>query len=213
MYLPQHFQVTDVAVLHALMRAHPLGILAVYGQDGLDAHHLPFELEAGEASLGVLHCHVARANPLWQTLADGDEVLVVFRAEAGYISPGWYPSKPETHRQVPTWNYRVVHARGRARIHDDERYVRGVVARLTRRHEAGQDRPWKMTDSAPDFIDGMLRAIVGISVEITALEGKFKLGQNKAAADLAGAAQALIAQGNPALGEAMLACVPPERQD
>ncbi|WP_419204767.1 FMN-binding negative transcriptional regulator [Bordetella trematum] len=208
MYLPSHFQVTDTAELHALMRAHPLGVLVTQAGGALDANHLPFELES-TAALGVLHGHVARANPVWQELADGDEVLVAFRAEAGYISPGWFPSKHETHEQVPSWNYRVVHARGRVRIHDDERYVRGLVARLTRRHEAGKALPWKMTDSAPAYIDRMLSAIVGLSIEITALEGKFKLSQNKARRDIEAAATALAGEGdNPALGAAMRAALP-----
>ncbi|MFU1913124.1 FMN-binding negative transcriptional regulator [Bordetella avium] len=208
MYIPAPFTVNDPAVLHTLMRDHPLGMLVTQGGSGLDANHLPFELDAGEGPLGRLSAHVARANPVWQDVADGDEVLVVFRAEQAYLSPSWYPSKHETHQQVPTWNYRVVHARGRITIRDDGRYVRGVVARLTRRHEAGEAVPWKMSDSAPDFIDGMLRAIVGIQVDITAIEGKFKLSQNKASRDIAGAAQALAERGDTALSAAMLACDP-----
>ncbi len=206
MYIPAHFKIEDPAVLHELMRAFPLGMLVTYGGSGLDANHIPFELDEGAGALGVLNAHVARANPVWQDVADGDEALVVFRAEQAYISPSWYPSKHEAHKQVPTWNYRVVHARGRIVIRDDERYVRGVVARLTRRHEAGEPQPWKMSDSAPEYIDSMLRAIVGIQVEITALEGKFKLGQNKEARDIAGAGQALVERGEQALGQIMLAC-------
>ncbi|MFU2067589.1 FMN-binding negative transcriptional regulator [Bordetella hinzii] len=206
MYIPAHFKIEDRAALHGLMRAFPLGMLVTHGGSGLDANHIPFELDEAAGALGVLNAHVARANPVWQDVADGDEVLVVFRAEQAYVSPSWYPSKHEAHRQVPTWNYRVVHARGRIAILDDERYVRGVVARLTRRHEAGEARPWKMTDSAPEYIDSMLRAIVGIRVEITALEGKFKLSQNKEARDIAGAGQALVERGAQGLGQAMLAC-------
>ena len=103
-----------------------------------------------------MHAHVARANTVWQDIADGDEVLVVFRAGDAYISPNWYPSKHEFHKQVPTWNYIVVHAYGRISVHDDERYVRGVVARLTRTHEASQPAPWKMSDEPKDYIDRML---------------------------------------------------------
>ncbi|ANY17695.1 FMN-binding negative transcriptional regulator [Bordetella pseudohinzii] len=206
MYIPAHFKIEDPAALHELMRAFPLGMLVTHGGSGLDVNHIPFELDEGAGALGVLNAHVARANPVWQDVADGDEALVVFRAEQAYISPSWYPSKHEAHKQVPTWNYRVVHARGRIVIRDDERYVRGVVARLTRRHEAGEPQPWKMSDSAPEYIDGMLRAIVGIQVEITALEGKFKLGQNKEARDIAGAGQALVERGEQALGQIMLAC-------
>ncbi|MFO6378866.1 FMN-binding negative transcriptional regulator, partial [Pseudomonas aeruginosa] len=142
---------------------------------------------------GTLEAHVARNNPVWSELRDGDEVLVVFRAGDAYISPQWYPSKQEHHRQVPTWNYRVVHAHGRVRIRDDERYVRGLVARLTRTHEATQETPWKMTDGPADYIDEMLRLIVGIEIEITRLVGKFKLSQNKEARDIRGASAALLA--------------------
>ncbi|AUL20518.1 transcriptional regulator [Bordetella holmesii] len=206
MYIPAHFNHEDRAALNALMREFPLGVLITGGRSGLDANHIPFELDEPAGASGVLTAHVARANPVWQDVADGDEVLVVFRAEQGYISPSWYPSKHEAHQQVPTWNYRVVHARGRITIMDDERFVRGVIARLTRRHEAGEPRPWKMTDSAPDFAEGMLRAMVGIQIEITALEGKFKLSQNKEVRDIEGAAQALIERGSPGLGQRMQAC-------
>ena len=129
----------------------------------------------------------------------------MFGGGDAYISPNWYPSKHEFHKQVPTWNYRVVHAHGRIAIRDDERYVRGVVARLTRTHEASQPKPWKMTDSAPDYIDAMLKAIVGIEIEITRLIGKFKLSQNRAVPDIEGAGAALERQGDSEIGGAMLA--------
>lgn len=205
MYIPTHFDEPRPEVLHALIKEYPLGILFTHGQSGMDANHLPFELKSTEDSLGVLHAHVARANPVWQDVANGDEVLVVFRAGDAYISPSWYPSKHEFHKQVPTWNYRVVHAYGRVTIHDDERYVRGVVARLTRTHEASQAQPWKMTDSAPEYIDAMLKAIVGIEIDITRLSGKIKIGQNKEARDIRGAADGLNAQGHNIIGDAMLA--------
>lgn len=146
MYLPSHFEESDPQALHALIRDYPLGLLVSHGEAGLDANHLPFELSPEKGAQGTLEAHVARNNPVWSELRDGDEVLVVFRAGDAYISPQWYPSKQEHHRQVPTWNYRVVHAHGRVRIRDDERYVRGLVARLTRTHEATQETPWKMTD-------------------------------------------------------------------
>ena len=205
MYLPKHFEEPDRATLNALMIDNPFGSLVTHGTDGLDANHLPFDLHADEGELGVLHAHVARANPLWQALANGDDVLVIFRAGDAYISPTWYPSKHETHRQVPTWNYRVVHAHGRVTIRDDERYVRGVVARLTRRHEAAQAAPWKMTDAPSDYLDSMLKAIVGIEIEITRLVGKFKLGQNKEVRDMLGAAQGLKGQGEERIADAMTA--------
>ncbi|KFX66842.1 FMN-binding negative transcriptional regulator [Paraburkholderia fungorum] len=205
MYIPAHFDEPRTEVLHTLIKENPFGILFTHGKSGMDANHIPFELKAAEGTCGVLHAHVARANPVWQDVADGDEVLVVFRAGDAYISPSWYPSKHEFHKQVPTWNYRVVHAYGRISIHDDERYVRGVVGRLTRTHEASQPKPWKMTDSPADYIDAMLKAIVGVEIEITRLVGKIKLGQNKDVRDIRGAGAALNEQGENVVGDAMLA--------
>jgi transcriptional regulator len=143
-----------------------------------------------------LTAHVARNNPLWQRCATGSPVMVIFRGAEAYISPSWYPSKHESHRQVPTWNYEVVHAHGTLSVRDDERFVRGLVARLTRRYEAAEPRPWKMTDSAPEFIDGMLRNIVGIEVSLTSLVGKSKLSQNKETRDRLGAAEVLGERGH-----------------
>jgi transcriptional regulator len=121
------------------------------------------------------------------------------------VSPNWYPSKHEFHKQVPTWNYIVVHAHGRITIHDDERYVRGVIGRLTRTHEASQPQPWKMADAPKDYLDTMTKAIVGLQIDITRLVGKSKLSQNKEARDIRGAGEALIASGNPVIGDEMLA--------
>jgi transcriptional regulator len=209
MYRPTAFEENRPEVLHALMRAHPLGQLVSHGPDGLDANPVPFELDATVGPNGLLRAHVARANPVWQQAAD-TEVLVIFQAADGYISPNWYPSKPEHHRHVPTWNYQVVHAHGVLRVCDDERFVRGLVARLTREHEARsqQPRPWKMGDSAPEFIDGLLKVIVGLEIQITRLVGKYKLGQNREERDRLGAADGLAAQGHSGLAEAMRAANP-----
>ncbi len=206
MYVPAHFDEPRTEVLHDLIRTHPFGMLVTHGASGLDANHIPFELDARQGAMGVLNAHVARANPVWQDVSSGDEVLVVFRAADAYVSPNWYPSKHEFHKQVPTWNYIVAHAYGRIAIRDDERFVRGVVARLTRVHEASQPAPWKMTDSPTDYIDTLLKAIVGLEIEITRLVGKSKLSQNKDARDLRGAGDALKARGDHAIGDAMLAC-------
>jgi transcriptional regulator len=152
---------------------------------------------------------VARANPLWQRCPTGTPVMVIFRGAEAFVSPNWYPSKHEFHRQVPTWNYEVVHAHGTLTVHDDERFVRGLVARLTRHHEAAEPRPWKMADSAPEFIDGMLRNIVGIQVAITSLVGKSKLSQNKEPRDRLSAADTLAARGHEELAQAMRGTVNP----
>lgn len=195
MYLPPHFATDDPEVLHQLMRAHPLGALITHGERGLDANHLPFELDAESGEHGVLRAHVARNNPLWQEAKDGDNVLVIFKAADAYISPSWYPSKHDHHKQVPTWNYSVVHAHGRIQIRDDARFVRRLLANLTRHHEAGEPTPWKMADAPREYMETMVQAVVGIEIEIERLVGKFKLGQNKDEADRQGAAHALHARG------------------
>jgi transcriptional regulator len=202
MYIPPHFVETRPDELHRLIHEHPLGILVTESNSLLDADHIPFDLDTSAGEKGLLRAHVARANPLW-THADGAEVLVIFRGSQACISPNWYPSKHESHRQVPTWNYQVVHVRGRLSVRDDERFVRGNVARLTRTHEAGEAKPWKMTDSSPDYIDQMLAAIVGIEIEISEMTGKWKLSQNKEARDVLSVAQILEQQGNETLAKAM----------
>jgi transcriptional regulator len=203
MYIPAHFAETRPEELHRIVRAHPLGMLLTQGDAGLDADHIPFALDASAGAQGALLAHVARANPLWQRCANGSPVLVVFRGAEAYVSPSWYPSKHETHRQVPTWNYEVVHAHGTLTVHDDERFVRRLVAQLTRSHEAAEPQPWKMDNSAPDYIDSMLRNIVGIEIRITALVGKVKLSQNREVRDRLGAADTLDARGQAAIAHAM----------
>ena len=204
MYVPPHFDNARPEVLFDLIEANPLGILVSNGKTGLDANHIPFHLTRDQGPHGTLACHVARANPLWQDISDGDEVLVVFRAGDAYISPNWYPSKHEFHKQVPSWNYLVVHAHGRVTIHDREAFVRRNVALLTRTHEASQPVPWKMGDAPREHTDTMLKAIVGLEIGITRLVGKAKLSQNKEVRDIEGAGRALRDQDNP-LGAAMLA--------
>lgn len=205
MYLPAHFEITDPSALQRLIAAHPLGALVTHGADGLDADHLPFEFDADAGTGGVLRAHVARANPLWQRCAGGVPAMVIFRGPEAFVSPSWYPSKRQTHRQVPTWNYEVVHVHGVLSVHDDERWVRALVARLTRRHEAAEPQPWKMGDAPPAFIDELLRAIVGIELAVTRMVGKSKLSQNKSAADREGAAQALAERGHAAIARRMRA--------
>lgn len=201
MYIPTHFALTDTKNLHALIQAHPLGVLVTHTPEGeLDANHIPFELDA---SRGVLTAHVARANPVWQHVGQGADVLVIFRGNETYISPNWYPSKHETHRQVPTWNYEVVHVHGRLTIQDEERFVRGVVSRLTRTHESTEPKPWRMGDSPPEYIDQMLQAIVGIEVRIDRIEGKAKLSQNREARDRMNAAKVLDGKGEAGMAQAI----------
>ncbi|MDR7306001.1 FMN-binding negative transcriptional regulator [Rhodoferax saidenbachensis] len=203
MYIPAHFAETRTEELHRIIRAYPLGVLVTHGADGLDADHIPMELDASAGPHGTLIGHVARANTLWQRCPSGTPVMVVFRGADAYVSPSWYPSKQEAHRQVPTWNYEVVHVQGTITLHDDERFVRGVVAKLTRRHEAAEPKPWRMGDSEPEFIDAMLRNIVGFEIAITSLVGKVKFSQNREARDRLGAADVLDARGSNAIAHAM----------
>ena len=195
MYVPAHFSLTDPVELHRIIRQHPLGMLVTHGEGGLDACHVPFEFDPAAGALGTLCAHVARANPVWQGASSGVPVMVVFRGAQAYVSPNWYPSKHEAHRQVPTWNYEAVHAHGTLVVRDDERYVRGVVARLTRRHEANEPQPWKMGDAPADYLDEMVKRIVGIEVAITSLVGVSKMSQNKQARDREGVAANFEARG------------------
>lgn len=203
MYIPPLFNESRPEELHRIIREHSFGMLVTHRAAGLDADHLPFLLDADRGPLGSLLAHVARANPVWREVGDGDRVLVVFRGAHGYISPNWYPSKQETHRHVPTWNYEVVHAHGRIRVRDDEKFLRGVVGRLTRAHEADQPRPWRMSDAPADYLAEQLAHIVGIEIELTRIEGKRKLSQNRELRDFDGTVQALESCGQRELAQTM----------
>jgi transcriptional regulator len=194
MYLPAHFAEQRPEALHALMRAHPLATLVVPTADGIEANHVPMLLD-GDA--GILRGHVARANGVWRTAPNGD-ALAVFHGPQAYITPSWYRAKAEHGKVVPTWNYAVVHAHGSLRWIDDAAWLRALVTRLTETHEAGFSAPWHVADAPRDYVDQMLRAIVGFELKITRLEGKFKLSQNRAAADIDGVVAGLDAAGDDA---------------
>ena len=196
MYLPKHFEETRAEVLHELIRTHPLGLLVTLADAGLQANPVPFMLDADPAGgPGILRAHVARANPLWRETRSDVEVLVVFQGPQAYVSPSWYPSKAEHGKVVPTWNYVMVQARGTLRAIDDPAWVRAFVTRLTTRHEAVQAKPWAVADAPPDFIEATARAIVGLEIRLSALVGKWKVSQNRSAADRAGVASGLRAAG------------------
>ena len=147
MYLPSHFEETRIDVLHELVRQYPLGSLVTLGAKGLNANHIPFELDAAPAPYGTLRGHVARANPVWRDYDPAFEALVIFHGPQVYISPSWYETKKETGEVVPTYNYAVVHAYGRLRIVEDRAWLRGLVARLTERFEGGRAAPWQVSDA------------------------------------------------------------------
>lgn len=180
MYLPKSFQETRIDVLHALIRDYPFATVVMHGNDGLVANHIPLELVSDTS----LHGHVARGNELAK--ADGVDVLVIFHGADGYVSPNWYPSKHETGREVPTWNYAVIHVHGRLHVVEDQAWLRQLLERLTDRHEASQAKPWHVSDAPEDHIEKMLRLIVGIDIAIDRIEGKFKLSQNHPDANRAG---------------------------
>ena len=188
MYQPSPFVERRIDVLQALIAARPLGTLIRLDADGsLQADAVPLLVETGGGPLGTLRGHVARANPLWRDAgAGGAPVLVVFHGPQGYVSPSWYASKAEHGKVVPTWNYVVVQARGTLRAVDDAVWLRGFVKRLTERFEAGRETPWSVDDAPPDYSAATLRAIVGIEIELGSLEGKYKLSQNRDAADREG---------------------------
>jgi transcriptional regulator len=200
MYLPAHFAESRPQVLRDFIAAQPLGLLVTQNRaGGIDANSVPFFLDAGdEASPGVLRAHVARANPLWKEARDDVDALVVFQGPQGYVSPAWYPSKAEHGKVVPTWNYVMVQARGRLRAIDDPAWLLQLVTRLTERHETPRSAPWAVSDAPADYVQTMLRAIVGIELELTSLSGKWKVTQNRPAADRAGVVDGLKRVGDDA---------------
>jgi transcriptional regulator len=201
-YLPSHFAETRVEVLHELIAAHPLGALVVATPGGLDANHIPFEVDPGPAPFGTLSGHIARANPLWRGARSDLDALVIFQGPSTYVSPAWYPTKSETGRVVPTWNYAVVHAHGPLRFIDDRAWLRRFVERLTNRHEASRPEPWQVTDAPAEYIETQLGAIIGLEIPVRRLVGKWKVSQNRSAADRAGVIDALSREGDKT-GQAM----------
>lgn len=192
MYLPKHFAEERPEVLHQLIREHPLGLLVTLSDAGLQANPVPFFLDPDPAGgPGILRAHVARANPVWRETRADVEALVVFQGAQAYISPSWYPAKAEHGKVVPTWNYATVQGRGTLRAIDDAQWLRAFVGRLTQHHEATMPRPWGVADAPAEYIDSMLRAIVGIEIVLSALTGKWKVSQNRPVADRAGVAAGL----------------------
>ena len=198
MYVPAPFHEERPDEIRRIIEAFPLAMLVATGSEGLTANHLPL-LPTFDATgaLVELTGHIARASHLVADLAAGGQVLVVYRADDSYVSPNWYPSKPETHRAVPTWNYQAVHCLGHALLVDDERFVRGVVARLTKVHEdrVGEAEPWRMGQAPTEYLDEMLAAIVGVRIEVERVIAKSKLSQNREARDAEGVAMHLDALG------------------
>ena len=195
MYLPTHFAEARVEVLHEAIRGSGLTTLVTLGTDGLDASHLPFLLEPGPGPLGRLVGHVARANPQWSATPDGSPALVILLGPDAYVTPSWYATKRETGRVVPTWNYLAIHAHGTVRFFHEQERLLDVVTRLTDRYEEARPHPWKVSDAPPDYLDAMLKGIVGVELAITRLEGKWKASQNRNEVDRRGVEEGLRSEG------------------
>jgi transcriptional regulator len=205
-YLPPHFEETDTATLHALVGAYPLATWVVPHQGELLVNHIPFLLDAQRGEHGTLIGHVARANPVWQALPASS--VAVFMGPQAYVSPSWYPSKQAHGKAVPTWNYATVHAHGVPQAFDDPARLLALVTRLTQVHEASQAQPWQVQDAPADYLGSMLKAIVGIEIPVQRWVGKWKVSQNRPAADQQGVVAGLKAQGSEAAAQ-MAALVKP----
>ena len=197
MYLPKHFAVTEVPVMHAMMRKHPLATLVCHGPAGLEANHIPFLLADDSSPYGTLQGHIARANPLCKAGDLAEEVLVIFQGAESYISPSNYATKAEHGKVVPTWNYTAVHAYGRLRLIDDAAWIFAQISALTATHESSLPNPWSVSDAPADYIEKMLGAIVGIEITIERLVGKWKVSQNQPPANQASLIAALQQVGDP----------------
>ncbi|WP_117193101.1 FMN-binding negative transcriptional regulator [Rhizobium terrae] len=191
MYQPPHFREEDLATQHALIRAHPLGLLVTAGASGLLANPVPFHLDAQASEKGTLRLHLARANGQWKDIRDGAPVLAVFQGADSYVTPSWYQTKRETGKVVPTWNYAIVQARGAARIVEDADWLLAQVNAITGQHEGSRAIPWSVGDAPEDFIRAQLKGIVGIEIEIAGIEGKWKVSQNRPVGDREGVAAGL----------------------
>ncbi len=195
MYEPPLHRQTDLATMHALIRARPLGLLISSGAQGLLANAIPFQIAPHLSANGTMQAHVARANGQWRDLVDAAQALVVFQGPHHYVTPSWYEAKRETGKVVPTWNYLIVQARGRPRVIEDAQWLRAQVEALTQSHEATRAEPWAVADAPADYIAAQLRAIVGIEIEIAEIKGKWKASQNRSAADRASVAAGLAEVG------------------
>ena len=184
MYQPPHFREDDLVTQHALIRAHPLGLLITAGAGGLIANALPFLLDADASPKGTLRVHMAKANGQWRELQAGAPALVVFQGAGSYITPSWYATKRETGKVVPTWNYAMVQVRGAATVCEDAEWLRAQVEALTAGHEGRRAASWAVTDAPDAYIAAQLKGIVGVEIEIAAIDGKWKVSQNRPQADI-----------------------------
>jgi|SRR5271166_1181223 len=198
MYEPPLHREDDLTKQHDLIRARPLGLLISCGRHGLIANAIPFLVDPAASKLGTLRAHMARANGQWRDLVKAPEALVVFQGADHYVTPSWYATKRETGKVVPTWNYVMVQARGRARVMDDDAWLARQIESLTKAREASREHPWAVGDAPADFVAMQRKAIIGVEIEIADIRGKWKTSQNRNAADRAGVVDGLNALGDEA---------------
>lgn len=191
MYQPPQFREDRLEIQHALMRARPLGMLVTMGREGLVANPIPFVLDAAASANGTLRAHLSRANSQWRDFDPSQEALVIFQGEEAYITPAWYEGKREHGKVVPTWNYTVVQAHGRMTVQDDPAWLLKQIEAMTRQQEAALPEPWEVADAPEPFIAAQLKGIVGIEIEITRIEGKWKVSQNRSEGDRRGVSEGL----------------------
>ena len=199
MYVPSSFAMDDAVVRELLLHAGA-GDLITSTSGGLQATFLPFVYDASVGAHGALRGHLARNNEQWQSTPQG-EALVILRGPDSYVTPSWYASKQEHGRVVPTWNYVTAHVHGELRVHDDLEFVRRSVHELTAKHEATREQPWAVTDAPARYVEGQLRAIVGVELLITRVDAKAKLSQNRPAADITGVVRGLRESGDESMAE------------
>jgi transcriptional regulator len=195
MYLPSLFREDRIKVQHELIRAHPLGLLVTAGPGGLMANPIPFLIDRDATPYGTLHAHFSRANPQLRELAAVDECLVLFQGPQDYVTPSWYPTKQETGKVVPTWNYAMVHAWGRPTLIEDAAWLRRQLDDLTLLQEGGRPTPWAVDDAPAPFVAAQLKGIIGLEIPVSRIEGKWKMSQNRPRADQLGVVAGFRAQG------------------
>lgn len=197
MHTPKHFEEPRIEVLHDLISKQSLATLIVMGSKGLNANHIPMGLSGARGSLGTLRGHVSRSNPVWKDFDPAVEALAIFSGPDAYITPTWYATRRETGQAVPTWNYVVAHAYGPLRVIEDPAWLRSHVEELTRHKEAGFPEPWTVADAPADYIARLLAGIVGLEIEVSRIEGKWKVSQNQPEANRKGVIAGLEAGGDP----------------
>ncbi len=192
MHIPSKFRETNTDVLCKMIADHPLGTLISSYEEEIDANHIPFYVNTSDSGLTLLQSHIAKANPLWQTCKDGQKVLVIFQGPNAYISPSFYPSKARTGKAVPTWNYSVVHARGRIEFKSDDKWIAQLLETITHAQESNsKNAPWTMDDAPEKYISRLINAVVGLEITVDEIVGNFKLSQNKPEEDYEGVISSL----------------------